>query len=136
MRPRTPPLALLGLVLCIAGALLPWSVSGDFISYWRPGLRLYPGFADNGGLLVILLAVTSTGLLLARRSTIKPAFPLAISALLLAVTLLHGLGILLTSAVEGPITGRTTLQVGLPILTLGASILIVASVGAKEGSAA
>jgi len=53
-----------GTTLNIVGSFLPWQREGDFISYWTLGVRLYPYFKDNGGLLIIVLSTVNLVLLL------------------------------------------------------------------------
>jgi len=64
-------LLLLGAVLVIIGSFLPWEIDGDFISTWRYGIQIFPVFADNGGILVLLLGVTILGLVFHSEGFVK-----------------------------------------------------------------
>jgi hypothetical protein len=64
-------LLLLGAVLVIIGSFLPWEIDGDFISTWRYGIQIFPVFADNGGILVLLLGVTILGLVFRSEGFVK-----------------------------------------------------------------
>lgn len=46
---------IVGLVLTALGCFLPWQGEGDFLYYWTIGVRVFPKFEDNGGVLVLLL---------------------------------------------------------------------------------
>jgi len=55
-------LFLLGVVLTILGSFLPWEQGGDFVPYWRSGIQVYPGFVDNGGVIIVSLSLVLLGL--------------------------------------------------------------------------
>lgn len=64
-QPYTIPqrnLLLLSTVLVVIGSSVPREIEGDFVSTWRYGVRLFPVFADNGGVIVSLLGILIVGL--------------------------------------------------------------------------
>lgn len=47
----------IGLILTGLGCFLPWQIEGDFLPLWLYGIRVFPSFKDNGGLLILFLVV-------------------------------------------------------------------------------
>ncbi len=138
MPTKNTSIAALGLAFVVIGAFLPWSVAGDFVSIWRPGLAVVPAFKDYGGLLVIVIATTTAASLLLnpRPTRSGAALPLALSLLLLLVALAYVVEVFQARASESLIIGRTTLQLGLPLVILGAILLLVAARSNARTSAA
>ena len=61
----------IGTIFIIVGSFLPWEVWGDFLPVWRYGIQIFPDFADNGGLIPLLISVIILGLIFRTPNFVK-----------------------------------------------------------------
>jgi len=119
-------LRFIGVSLAVVGSFLPWEVEGDFVSYWKYGIQLFPVVRDYGGTLVVLL--TSMIVLL---SFYPPRFiknpnlwNLVISVLLISASLFFIIRWLIHRIESAGIIGAATLEIGLIVVVLGSALLL------------
>ena len=121
-------LLLLGAVLVIVGSFLPWEIEGDFVSYWRYGVQLFPVFADNGGILVVLLGILIIGLVFRSEGFVKsPAKWVLTSAIALFIIFAyHIVDWLVRRIASYGMIGAPAITIGLLLVGIG-SILLLAT---------
>ena len=121
-------LLLLGAVLVILGSFLPWEIEGDFLSYWRYGIQLFPIFADHGGILVLLFGIIFIGLVFPSEGLVKyPAKWILTSAIaLFIISAYHIVDWLVRRINANGIVGAPAIKIGLIFVGIG-SILILAT---------
>ncbi len=122
-------LLLLGALLVIVGSFLPWEIQGDFLPYWRYGIQLFPIFADNGGILVLLLGVLLIGLILHPNSLIKhPTQAVLLCAVALsAISTYHIVDWLARRLSSQGIIGAPEIKVGLILIGIGSLFTLAAA---------
>jgi hypothetical protein len=121
-------LLLLGSLLVIVGSFLPWEIEGDFISTWRYGVQFFPVFADNGGILVLLLSIFIIGLVFRSEGFIKsPAKGVLISAIALFIVFAYHIADWLVRRIASyGMVGAPSITIGLYLVGIG-SILLLAT---------
>jgi hypothetical protein len=126
MAGKVKAIFLIGIFLVYGGIFLPWRAEGDLISYITYGIRLYPRFEDNDGLLILILALILVFI------TLRP-LEVSNSSIL---SLLFTVGIFLASSVylfnvisdgrqAGGMIGAPKVGVGLYMVNVGALILLI-----------
>ena len=125
---RQRNLLLLGGVLVIIGSFLPWEIEGDFVSYWRYGVQIFPVFADNGGILVLFLGVLVIGLVYrSERLAKSPTKWIFISAIsLFIISAYHIVDWLVRRIAANGVIGAPSIELGLVLVGIG-SILVLAT---------
>ncbi len=125
---RTAPFVL-GLALTAVGSFLPWQAEGDFLNTWTLGVRVFPSFQDNGGLVVLL--VSSVVALLSFRAPSfieKPErWIVALSAMLTLDAILHVVSWLIALSKVIGIVGAPSIEIGLIMVCIGSVMLLVTS---------
>ena len=121
-------LLLLGVVLVILGSFLPWEIEGDFVSTWRYGVQIFPVFADNGGILVLLFCTLMIGLMFHSEGFVKyPAKWILVSAIaLFIISAYHIVDWFIRRVASNGIVGAPMIKVGLVLVEIG-SILLLAT---------
>ena len=117
-----------GLVLTISGCFLPWQVEGDFISYWKFGIRIFPTFEDNGGVVVLILCI-SLGVLIFKSPAFmeeKQKWAIAINAALVLDSAIQICLVLIEHFTQSRI-GVPVIYIGLVIVFIGSVILFTTS---------
>ena len=117
---------LVGAILVIVGSFLPWEVEGDFLSYWRHGIQLFPVFADNGGMIVLFLGVLILGLIFRLGDYVKrPAKWILICAIALSIiSAYHVVDWLVRRIVANGIIGAPTIKIGLILVVIGSLLTL------------
>ena len=121
-------LLLISAVLVIIGSFLPWEIAGDFISSWRFGIQVFPTFADNGGIGVVLLGVLII-LFVSRVDSVAQSATknILISAIFLCIiSAYHIVGWLGRRIASHGIVGAPVIAIGLILVIIG-SILALAT---------
>ncbi len=122
---------IIGAALAILGSFLPWEVWGDFAAVWLYGIQIKPTWVDNGGVLIVCLGVMILGL------TIWPLrfFKTTISWLVIVSSILSGVAVyhlgawLVRRIQHGSMIGATSIQIGLELVCLGATLTLVGGIG-------
>jgi hypothetical protein len=119
-----------GIILTMLGCFLPWWEEGDFISYWRLGIRIYPSIENNGGLLVLLLIVILAVLIFQPPSFIeKPAGWVMALSIILALDIAFHIGeLMIARSIASGVVGAPSIQIGLIMLIAGSMLLLLTSV--------
>lgn len=119
-----------GLVLTIIGCFLPWRIEGDFLYFWTYGIRIFPAFEDNGGLLILLVSLILA--ILIYRPPIYVSNPMrwiiALSVILTFDSALQFIIWLFTLSKNWGIVGMPMIQVGLIMVLLGSITILITSV--------
>ena len=131
-------LLLLGAVLAIIGSFLPWEIEGDFVSYWRYGIQIFPVFADNGGILVLLLSISIIGLVFRSEGFVKsPAKWIFISAIsLFIISAYHVVDWFVRRIASNGMVGAPAIKIGLILVGIGSILILVIAifVSSKESA--
>ena len=117
-----------GVILTLIGCFLPWQQGGDFISYWTYGIRIFPSFQDNGGLLIILLTLNALMLIFRPLNFItKPLMWSIVSGFVLVlVSFFHIAKLVISRANESGTIGAPMIEVGLVMVSVGSILLLSA----------
>ena len=120
-------LLLLGSVLVILGSFLPWEIEGDFLSYWRYGIQLFPVFANNGGIAVLLLGILIVSLVFGSQRFVKsPAKWVLTSAIALFIIFTyHIVGWFGHRIASYGMVGAPAISIGLLMVGIGSILLLV-----------
>jgi hypothetical protein len=115
-----------GILLLIVGSFLPWQSEGDFIIYWTPGIRIIPRFQDNGGAVILLLAI----FILLFMYRLPPELRLLIPSLFLSIILVllpvyHFIQILLRRGLMEGVVGAPSVEIGLYIVLVGSGLVFL-----------
>jgi hypothetical protein len=119
-----------GVVLTIGGIFLPWSREGDLISYYSPGIRIFPSIHDYGGFLVLFLSIAFVVLFIKPPDFIKmpEIWSIILGIALVIVSSFHIFKLLFSLASTTGVIGATTLQVGLIMVFIGSVVLLFIAV--------
>jgi hypothetical protein len=114
-------LLLLGTIMVVVGCFLPWEIEGDFLSFWTYGIQLYPVFADNGGITVLLFCILLMGLLFRSSNFTKYPIPwiLACSVALVVISAYHLADLWFRHIAAGGRIGPPTIYFGLIMVGIG-----------------
>jgi hypothetical protein len=121
-------LVLFGAILVIVGSFLPWEIEGDFLSYWRYGVQVFPVFADNGGVIVVILGILIIGLIFRPSDFAKrPTTWILICAIALCIiSAYHIIDWLIRRIASNGVVGAPAITIGLILVGIG-SILMLAT---------
>ena len=129
MSRRYKTLFIVGLLFSFCGSFLPWQHGGDFLPYWRMGIRFYPNFEDNGGVLIVLLSI-----IIAYQYFCYPVFSkhsikwLVLSCVVMAaLSFFHFFYWFETFIRERGMVGVPLIQAGLIMVIIGSSILLLSA---------
>ena len=119
-------LLLLGAVVVIIGSFLPWEVEGDFISTWRYGIQIFPVFADNGGILVLLLGILILGLVFHSKGFVKypTQWIFTSSIALFIISVYHIVDWLARRAAANGVIGAPAIKIGLILVGIGSLLIL------------
>lgn len=119
----------IGLILTILGSFLPWQEEGDFLFFWTFGIRVFPSFEDNGGLLVLLLGIDLAALIFKPpRSIEEPERWIIVLSVILSLTsIFHIVNWIIDFSRKFGIIGAPMIQIGLIMVFIGSIILLIAS---------
>jgi hypothetical protein len=119
----------IGLVLLSLGCFLPWQVEGDFLSFWTFGIRIFPSFEDNGGFLILLIAIVLVVLIFKPPVFIeKPErWIIAISIVLTLDSIFHIVKWIINLSKKIGIVGAPSIQIGLFMVFIGSITLLITS---------
>jgi hypothetical protein len=119
-------LLLFGAILAIIGSFLPWEIEGDFISYWRYGVQIFPVFADNGGFIVLLLGIFIIGLILRSSGFVKrPTIWILICSIVLSIiSVYHVVDWLTRRIISNGIIGAPEIKIGLILVGIGSLLTL------------
>ena len=127
-------LFIVSIILIIVGIFLPWEVWGDFLLTWRYGIQIFPAFADDGGLVFLLVSIILIGLIFrtpsfVRRPTIW-IMPCAVA--LVIISGYHIIDLLLRRIASNGIIGAPEIKIGLVFVALGSLPTLLTSLGSGE----
>lgn len=116
-----------GFLLTVLGIFLPWKVEGDFLFQRIRGVQFFPGFEDNGGLVILILSFLITLLYLFPRFIRKiPRKRLYLLCAVLPFLAIYQITcIIVDSARKIAIVGAPALQFGLILVLIGSCIQFV-----------
>ena len=122
-------LLLLGTIMVVVGCFLPWEIEGDFLFFWTYGIQLYPVFADNGGITVLLFGVFIIGLILRSSNFTKTpiSWILACSIALVVTSVYHIVDLWIRHIAAGGRIGPPTIYFGLIMVGIGSLINLATS---------
>ena len=117
----------IGLVLTTLGCFLPWQVEGDFLSVWTFGIRIFPSFEDNGGLLILLLCIALAVLIFKPSSLIeKPEkWIIVLSGILTLDSIFHIVSWVINLSRKLGRVGAPLIHIGLVMVFIGSIILLI-----------
>jgi len=127
---------LFGVVFVLTGCFLPWKQEGDFISMWTYGIQVFPSFKDNGGQLIVFLALLVFILNFRAPGIIKKPYywRVALCSILFFVSSFHAIPLLLNSTLEDGIIGSPTIQFGLILVLIGSILMFTSTLFHRVGS--
>jgi hypothetical protein len=105
-------------------------MEGDLISYWTPGIRIYPIIKDHGGFLIVLLSLAIIVLVFRPNKFIKnPLIWSIVLGFALVLDTVYQIGKLSLNHAEarGEI-GAPMIQIGLIMVSIGSILLFITSV--------
>lgn len=122
-------LLLIGAILVVVGSFLPWEIEGDFLFYWRYGIQLFPDFADNGGVIVLLLGALIIGLIFRSESFVKrPTRWVLLCAIILnIISVYHVVDWWARRVLANGIIGVPEIKIGLILVGIGSLITLIAA---------
>jgi hypothetical protein len=120
---------LIGALLVIVGSFLPWEIEGDFLSNWRYGIQLFPVFADNGGIIVLLLGILVFGLIFRLGDYVNrpPKWILICAIALNIISAYHIIDWLVRRSLSNGIIGAPTIRIGLILVVIGSLLTLAAA---------
>ncbi|TLM98569.1 hypothetical protein FDZ73_23240 [bacterium] len=120
---------IIGLLLTGFGCFLPWQIEGDFLSFWLYGIRIFPSFEDNGGLVILFLVVALAVLIFKPPSFIKKPeiWIIVLSSILTLDSIFHIGSWLVNLSRKIGIVGAPLIHVGLVMVIIGSITLFITS---------
>ena len=130
MSPISKTLLTIGLSLTVLGCFLPWWQEGDFVSYWKTGLRLFPSIENNGGVLILLLCLILIVLTFYPLSFIERPknWLLTFSVILTIDAIFQVVKIAIARLNMTGVFGAPLIQFGLPVVLVGSLFILVISI--------
>jgi hypothetical protein len=119
-------LILIGIAFAVIGSFLPWEVEGDFLSYWKYGVQLFPVFEDNGGVLILLLSIIIVGLISRADQSRHALVYVTICAAFLSVVSVYHVTDWLFRRISLPgAIGAPQIQIGLILVGIGSLLTLI-----------
>jgi hypothetical protein len=128
--------SILGALLVIIGSFLPWRKEGDFISFWTPGIGIYPRWEDNGGLLPLVLSLAVLWFILQPPVFIKKpvGWNIAFGMFLLVDSCFHMGRLLHDYLPQRTAIGAPVIEIGLWMVLTGSLIALLAAMFQNQES--
>jgi hypothetical protein len=117
---------IIGAILTIGGSFLPWLREGDLITYYYPGIRIFPSIHDNGGFIILLLSIALIVLVFRPPDFIgRPTIWCNVVAVaLILASVFHGVKWIVNRANMNGVIGAIEIQIGLIMVFIGSVILL------------
>lgn len=119
----------IGLILTALGCFLPWQEEGDFLFFWTFGIRVFPSFEDNGGLLILLLGIALAILIFKPPRFIETPerWIIVLSVILTLDSIFHIANWIIDLSRKFGRIGAPMIHIGLIMVFVGSIILLITS---------
>jgi hypothetical protein len=117
---------IVGTIFTIGGSFLPWRQEGDYISYYYPGIRIYPSIHDYGGFMIVLLSIAIIVLAFRPPDFIgEPSIWSIVAGMgLVIASAFHIIKLMVIRADMAGVFGAPDIEIGLIMVFIGSMVLL------------